>query len=331
MTLPFKRETGPEFSFRISLFRKLVVDLQSEIPAADKPDGSDDRRLPVKKKLLLVIGVIFASFLLFDLNLPAAFNSRNSYPFVFMLNIVVGQLTLICVWGTLVEGTFWIRLPWTILMLVISWAVLARGVYLANGSTNPAEVLGLGLVWFYAFAISYIPLKVAAWGFGWRILKEGQKDTLESKTNYQIRDMMIGTAILAVTLTIGRLLLPGDLPSWKEVISTSGLNDPQPLTAMFIFSVVSLIVKLPCIWIALAIPLSKVKRYSIYWIGIAAALGLFEIALLTIALGANTDMLEVTISLMLGHAAMAAIMIGVLYLLRSFGYRMSRRKRLAAA
>ena len=309
------------------------MELNSEKSAADKPDGSDDRRLPVKKKLLLLIGVIFASFLLLDFKLPAAFNnSGEPFVFVFMLNIVVGQLTLICVWGTLVEGTFWIRLPWTILMLVISWAVLARGAYLANGSTDSAEVLGLGLVWFYAFAISYVPLKVAAWGFGWRILKESQKDSLESKTNYQIRDMMIGTAILAVIFAIGRMLLPGDLPSWEEVISSSGLGGRQLLTVMFIFSVVSLIVKLPCIWIALAVPLSKVKRYSICWIAGAAVLGLFEIGLLTFVLhSSGPDQLEVTIALMLGHASMAAIMIGVLYLLRSFGYRMSRRKRLATA
>ena len=143
---------------------------------------------------------------------------------------------------------------------------------------------------------------------------------------------MIGTAILAVIFAIGRMLLPGDLPSWEEVISRSGLGGPQLLTVMFIFSVVSLIVKLPCIWIALAIPLSKVKQYSICWIAGAAVLGLFEIGLLTFVLhSSGPDQLEVTIALMLGHASMAAIMIGVLYLLRSFGYRMSRRKRLAAA
>ena len=283
-----------------------------------------------RKILLRIIIAICAVFLLLDLMTPAVFELRNSFFLVLVMNLVVGQLTLICVWGTLVQGTFWIRLPWTILMLVVSWAVLASGVYIAHGTWGTAEVLGLGLVWFYAFIISYIPLKLAAWGFGWRILKEYQEDSSQAKTNYQIRDMMIGTAILAVTLSIGRILLPGDFPSWERVVSKSGLNDYRPLTALFIFSVVSLIVKLPCIWIALAVPLSSIKRYSIGWICIAAVLGLVEMGLLVFFLGPpGSETWGFVLGLTLGHAVMAVTMIGVLYVLRIFGYRMTRSKRMA--
>ena len=288
-------------------------------------------RFASRSKLLLVIGAIGIVFLLLDLMTPPAFESGNAFISVFLMNLVVGQLTLICVWGTLVEGTFWIRLPWTILMLVISWAALAGGLHLAKNN-DTAEVLGLGLIWFYAFMVSYIPLKLAAWGFGWRILKKDQENSLKAKTNYQIRDMMIGTAILAVTLSIGRMLLPGELPSWENVLIKTGLNNYQLLTALFIFSVVSLIVKLPCIWIALAVPVSRIMRYSIGWICIASVLGLLEMGLLTIFLGPpGHEAVEFLIGLTLGHAVMAGLMIGVLYLLRIFGYRISRRKRMAAA
>ena len=281
--------------------------------------------------LLLFIGTICIVFLFLDLLTPGAFESRNAFILVLMMNLVVGQLTLICVWGTLVEGTFWIRLPWTILMLVISWAALAGGVRLAKGNIDTAEVLGLGLVWFYAFVISYIPLKLAALGFGWRIQKKDRENSSKAKTNYQIRDMMMGTAILAVTVAIGRMLLPGELPSWENVLIKSGLDEPGPFTALLIFSVASLIVKLPCIWIALAIPVSRIMRYSISWICIAAVLGLLEMGLLTFFLGSpGQETVEFVIGLTLGHAVMAGLMIGVLYLLRIFGYRMSRPKRMAA-
>ena len=289
--------------------------------------------MPTRKKLFLVIVAIFVGFLLLDLMTPAAFEFQTPFIPVLMMNLVVAQLTLVCVWGALVEGTFWIRLPWTILMLVISWAGLAYGVYLVHGTANPAEVLALGLIWFYAFMISYIPLKLAAWGFGWRILKVGQKDSSKPKNNYQIRDIMIGTAILAVTLSIGRMVVPGDLPSWEEVLSKSGLSDYGAFISLFVFSVVSLIVKLPCIWIALAVPLSSILRYSTSWIAIAAVLGLFEMGVLIFFLGISgtgPEMWDLAAGLMVGHAVMAASMIGVLYLLRTFGYRMSRRKRLAA-
>ena len=289
--------------------------------------------MPTRKKLFLVIVAIFVGFLLLDLMTPAAFEFQTPFIPVLMMNLVVAQLTLVCVWGALVEGTFWIRLPWTILMLVISWAGLAYGVYLVHGTANPAEVLALGLIWFYAFMISYIPLKLAAWGFGWRILKVGQKDSSKPKNNYQIRDIMIGTAILAVTLSIGRMVVPGDLPSWEEVLSKSGLSDYGAFISLFVFSVVSLIVKLPCIWITLAVPLSSILRYSTSWIAIAAVLGLFEMGVLIFFLGisgTDPEMWDLAAGLMVGHAVMAASMIGVLYLLRTFGYRMSRRKRLAA-
>ena len=123
------------------------MELESKQPATDQFTFR-------KILLLLVIGTICIVFLLLDLLTPAAFESRNAFILVLMMNLVVGQLTLICVWGTLVEGTFWIRLPWTILMLVISWAALAGGVRQAKGNIDTAEVLGLGLVWFYAFVIS---------------------------------------------------------------------------------------------------------------------------------------------------------------------------------
>jgi len=258
------------------------VELESKQPVTDQFTFR-------KILLLLFIGTICIVFLFLDLLTPAAFESRNTFILVLMMNLVVGQLTLICVWGTLVEGTFWIRLPWTILMLVISWAALAGGVRLAKGNIDTAEVLGLGLVWFYAFVISYIPLKLAA------------------------------------------LLLPGELPSWENVLIKSGLDEPGPFTALLIFSVASLIVKLPCIWIALAIPVSRIMRYSISWICIAAVLGLLEMGLLTFFLGSpGQETVEFVIGLTLGHAVMAGLMIGVLYLLRIFGYRMSRPKRMAA-
>ncbi len=63
---------------------------------------------------------------------------------------------------------------------------------------------------------------------------------------------MIGTALLALVLAIGRAWLPGNLPTWSSVLDASGLNRMENVTIFLIFSVVSLIVTLPCIWIALA-------------------------------------------------------------------------------
>ena len=47
----------------------------------------------------------------------------------------------------------------------------------------------------------------------------------------------------------------------------------------------SLIVKLPCVWIALAVPLSKIKAYSILWTICAGLLGLVEMGILISFMG----------------------------------------------
>jgi hypothetical protein len=279
-------------------------------------------------KLGIILFLIFAGFLALDVLLASVFD--DAWTALFFLNIVVGQLTLICVWGTLVEGTFWVRFPWTILLLVISWAALAFGAYLDLPSPRaqlaPALVLGLGMVWFYGFAISYIPLKIAAWVFGWKITQAGSVSSSVASTRYAIRDIMIGTAILAVVLSIGRILIPGALPPWSSVLKASGLDRLDVLIAFLIFSIVGLAVKLPCIWIALAMTREKVFSRSVAWFFLSGLLGLIEFLIISSVIGRMGPRVgvEICAGLISGHMAMAAIMIGVLYVLRLNGYQLSR-------
>lgn len=277
-------------------------------------------------QLAVLVGVLFAVFVAMDMLMSSCFH--DAWSGVFMMNIVVAQLTLICIWGTLVEGTFWIRLPWTILLLVISWGALCYGVKLDHGVISSAEVWGMGLVWVYGFVVSYIPLKLAAWLFGWRIFQKDKPDRGAQVNRYAIRDMMMGTAILAVTLAIGRQFMPGDWPTWSAVLTESGLDDPLPVFAMVLFSIISLIVKLPCIWIALAISKEKIPRYSLIWIVCAGVLGFVELGILAAVVKTlgRSETLQFMFGLVLGHLAMAVIMIGVLCVLRRFGYRTSRLK-----
>ena len=295
-------------------------------------DGKQEKETSRFSILLGIVGVVlFAVFIVMDVLTPLCFDAAWSA--VFMMNIVIGQLTLICIWGTLVEGTFWFRLPWTILLLVVSWGALCYGVSLDTGSISSAEVLGMGLVWFYGFIVSYIPLKLAAWLFGWRISQESILDADNESNRYAIRDIMVGTAILAVALAIGRLLIPGELPAWSTVLDRSRLDEPTVLFALFLFSIISLIVKLPCIWIALAISKEKILGYSLVWVFCSGLMGVVELGILYAAISEprGSEFYEFIFGLVFGHAAMAVVMIGVLCTLRCFGYRMSRLRRESVA
>lgn len=276
-------------------------------------------------KFFVFVLLTFVAYLGLDILTPCLFD--DPWPAIFLMILVVGQLTLICVWGTLVEGTFWFRLPWTLMLLVISWAALCVGVFINNGRISSAEIMGMGLVWFYGFAISYIPLKIAAWSFGWRIRLAENDNASKDSLQYGVRDIMIGTTILAVTLAIGRNLIPGEMPKWQDIILESGLNNPSMLTAFLIFSIVSLVVKLPCIWIALASDKSKILQQSIFWVICSGFLGLVELGILAAFIGNLGPMVgETLLALVAGHSAMAVTMIAVLFGLRCFGYHMTRTR-----
>lgn len=280
------------------------------------------------RKLGISVGLIFLCFLGLDMALIQLFRSQW-FSFV-VVNAAAAQLTLLCIWGTLVEGTFWVRLPWTVLLLVISWAAIVVGVRLDYGRVLlPEEVLAPGLVWFFGFVVSFVPLKIAAWGFGWRI-SQRMSPGKEDDGRYAIRDMMIGTAFLAVVLAIGKAWVPGELPTLEAVLRQSLLYQPEFVIAFSIFSFLSLVVKLPCIWIALATGREKLIGRSISWILISGVIGVVEFFLFCAVLGPpGTNWLKPALAIAVGHMLMAVLMIGVLCVLRSFGYRIRRKRSLA--
>ncbi len=281
---------------------------------------------PGRIQLAIILFFVSLLFLAVDVVLPSMFRDESG---LLALNLVVAQLTLICIWGTLVEGTFWVRTPWTLLLLVISWGAIAWGILIERGgNVSPATVLGLGLVWFYGFIVSFIPLKIAAWCFGWRITHQRGSNN-DSANRYAIRDLMIGTGMLAVTLAIGKAMVQGDMPTWKNVLRQSGLDDPEMFFVIGIFSVVSLVVKLPCIWIALASK-ERILGASIAWVMISGVMGLVEFVMLCAVIGSPGDGMEIVFYLSLGHMCMASSMLLVLWLLRCYGYGMHRRAKWAS-
>lgn len=303
------------------------MDQSQEMTSLEQNGSEYDREVEGEKPtsriwLAFRIVLIFAAFLGIDVLMQQRFESME-WIFFILLSLIVAQLTLICIWGTLVEGTFWVRIPWTLLLLVISWAALVYGLQLEQQSVGAADVVKIGAFWFFGFLVSFIPLKIAAWLFGWRITQA--KALTPSSNRYAIIDMMIGTAILALAISIGRMLIDGDLPTWSQVYLASGLRRYEQFFALTVFSVVSLIVKLPCIWVALATEKAKLFSRSMLWIFLAGMMGLAEFVLLCVVLGPpKSRLVEVCLAITAGHMAMAAAMIGVLSMLRWDGYRISR-------
>lgn len=275
-----------------------------------------------KQRLALLIIACCIGFLLADVATRTCF--ENPFWAMIALGVITAQLTVICVWGTLVRGTFWIRLPWTLLLLLVSWCAIALGITIENGSPDTDAMLGAAALWTFGFATSFVPLKIAALCFRWQIVQDsGDHQNVVRNSRYAIRDIMIGTLLLALTMAIGRAMLPNEEISFTRAIHASSLNRPEPLIAITIYGIISLLVKLPCIWIALGEESEKIRSRIYAWIVYCLVLAFIEILLLIAVLGnPGSRSGELFAGMIISHQLMGAIMLGVCLALRGMGYRL---------
>ena len=286
------------------------------------PDSSSDQFDPGLQRVGLGFLILLCciGFLIADVLTAHLFD--DPFPAMIILNVITAQLTLVCVWGTLVQGTFWVRLPWTLLLLVVSWCALAVGAAWEFSGTHVEQVLGIGFLWSFGFVASFVPLKIAAVAFGWRIVQTSTQG--EQLVQYSIRDMMIGTLLLAVTMAIGRAVLPDEPIDLQLALRSSGLGDGEPLFAICVFGVISLLVKLPCIWIALAQDNEKLPASIAIWSGYCVILTILELAVLSIFLGVPSGESGLVLGMLIGHQLMGGIVLAVCLALRGLGYRLQR-------
>lgn len=279
-----------------------------------------------KTRLTLLISLSCVGFFIADVAMPTCL--KDPFPAMLALGIVTAQLTVICVWGTLVRGAFWIRLPWTLLLLVISWCGLALGIRIENRGPDTGAMLGTAFTWMLGFATSFVPLKIAAMCFGWRIIRNSECDQDSRRdSRYAIRDMMIGTLLLAVSMGIARAMLLGEEVSFARAWQGSTLGEADVLIVFTIYGTVSLLVKLPCIWISLGGPIGRIKANIGVWVGYCFVLSIIEYVLLLIVAGSpGSDAFEIFSGLIIGHQVMGAIMLGICLSLRGLGYQLERTR-----
>ncbi len=290
----------------------------------EQPDHTQAVHANRRSRMILLIGICCVGFFAADVATPVCF--EEPVPAMLILGIVTAQLTVICVWGTLVRGTFWIRLPWTLLLLVLSWCGFAWGIALERGGADTDSMLGAAGLWMFGFVVSFVPLKIAAMCFQWQIVQasgDGRR-----KSGYAIRDIMIGTLLLALSMGIGRAMLLGEDVTFSRALRSSGLTEAEPLFALSVYGVVSLLVKLPCIWISLGEKAEKIQGRIVAWVVYCFVLAIVEFGVLTVVLGdPGPEGLEILAGMILSHQLMGAIMLGVCLGLRALGYRLERSLR----
>ncbi len=290
--------------------------------AQPREASTDTWSLKRRKGLILLVALCCVGFFITDVFTPRYF--RESFKTLLCLGVVTAQLTVICVWGTLVRGTFLVRLPWTILLLVLSWCGFAWGISLAPGIYSIDAKLGAGIMWMFGFITSYLPLKVAALCFGWQIIQVSNDVHAKSKhAHYTIADLMIGTMLIAISLGIVRVMLPMGEISFFRGIEASIFSQRQGLVVISIFGVISLLVKLPCIWISLGEKREKIPAWIGIWGFYCLVLAIIEILLLNLIFGSpGGEVMELYGGIILSHQVMGAVILFVCLALRGLGYRL---------
>ncbi|MEL6107798.1 MAG: hypothetical protein AAFU85_17370 [Planctomycetota bacterium] len=263
------------------------------------------------------LGFLVADFL-------AASSFEDAFPALLIINVLTAQLTLLCVWGTLVHGTFWMRLPWTLLLLLVSWCAIAVGRVWHDSSASFEELLGIGLLWSIGFTVSFIPLKVAALAFDWKIANTPRR--VEELNQFSIRDILVVTFVIALIMGIGRALIPDRLIEPKQILRAVGLNRWEPVFALSLFGVISLMVKLPCIWIALAQKRHRLAASIAIWSGYCFLLTILELVIISALLGLPGDEGGFVMGALIGHQVMGGLVLTVCVSLRGLGYRLNRAR-----
>ena len=93
-------------------------------------------------------------------------------------------------------------------------------------------------------------------------------------------------------------------------------------------SLASLVVKLPCIWIALAAPRDRILAMIAGWNIYAVLVTALEFGILMSVLGGpGSELGEIFAAVLLGHEVMGLVVTVVLLALRGLGYRLLRTSR----
>jgi hypothetical protein len=273
---------------------------------------------------LLVTAGILAAFAVVDYYLtPIAFRDHTGWPLAMAYGICIAQVTLIAAWAVFAPGNIVVRLPWSLLLGLTMWYLLACGLrrYAYGRYDGSHDAVVLGIVLLSSVTVLQIPLWIAKQAFRYRMLMPGEVPAPAGRgpVQFQLKHLLIGTFILSVALSPIRLVLP------KE---SAGSLMPQYewLVGILAGIVVNLLTTLPCLWGGF------VSAGRVWWLGLAWAVYSFVImtvglAIADIFLGSNGAVYREFPLLQLLNFTQGLVVFAVMRIYRTLGFRVQRLPR----
>jgi hypothetical protein len=270
-------------------------------------------------KLLAAVSAVIG-FLVFDFIAPALleFDEDRLWLSMSLVGVYVGQVNLIATWGALGPGNVVVRLPWSVLLGVLTWYSMALG-YRAwrPRELGDEDALLLGLVLLGGVLVAQVPLWIAGKSFRWRLIdvEDATSELAGGPLQFSLWHMLLGMVFVALALGPARLVLPS--------ADFRGLRLDDELTAILGAVVVTnLVMTVPCIWGALvrSNPVPPLA-WSVYCVVVTAV----EFGALCALLGSpGPDWDKILLAFLLLNFSQCATVYFALRVFRAKGFRLAR-------
>jgi hypothetical protein len=280
---------------------------------------SQNRRLA-----MLVTAGILLVFAVMDYATPQVLGSlrgRDSeWIAAICIGVCVAQVTLIAAWAVFAPGNIVVRLPWSLLLGLTMWYVLAYSEQTVNaryGNSGQAIAI-LGINMLLGVVSLQIPLWIAKRAFRYRMLSPGEAavPTAHEKFQFEIKHLLIGTAVFAIALSPIHAVVPDAL-----------LKDFQPQWQMFfvigVAIAANLVATLPCLWGGF-VGSSSLMPLGFGWLIYCLLVTGLELGIFSVLQRGPPHTAEALVVIYLLNVTQGAVVFGVMRAYHAIGYRLQR-------
>ncbi|MDP6443379.1 MAG: hypothetical protein QGG36_22995 [Pirellulaceae bacterium] len=225
-----------------------------------------------------------------------------------VLGFAIAQLNLIAIWSALAPGRLLVRLPWSMILLMLMWYALIVGNRAVSRSFSRTEAVQLGLVLVYGWLAAMAPFWIARLVFKWRLQRGGDE---EAREQFSIRQLLLGMLILSFVLALGRAVLPAGNELFVSMESEIYLILP-------ILTFANMIIVAPSLWVAFWDFERLIVAVAVWLIhcGVVTAI---ELGVFAATLGPGMDLEAILVFIALNYAQFFSVFCTMLAL-RAIGY-----------
>jgi hypothetical protein len=233
-------------------------------------------------------------------------------------------VTLISAWAVFAPGNIVVRLPWSLLLGLMMWYILAWSQRQVSRYAYAQSVAELGINILLGVTVLQVPLWIAKRALRYRLLAPGEAilPTSSERFQFQLKHMLIGTFIFAIALSPLRAVLPQEGLGNFEL----GRREWEMFVLVGAAICVNLIATLPCLWGGF-VSRARLVPLGLAWLIYTLIVTGLEFWGLCAVLRAPPEPWKVFWVIYVVNATQGAVVFGVMRCYRALGYRLLRAPR----